>query len=261
MKKVLPFIALIMLTLMIGCAGTPTIPQEPIKHTLDINISSDSGKPVTVKAKDPLQERIMKSMEIQNTNLKLSQLSAISKKTKKAYIKIFSGLSVADVTRAWGDIIYLYDETDIRDLNVFINSPGGDAFSGLALSNMIQMARGMGFKVTAHASGIIASAAIPVLAVCDVRIAAKDTILMVHEAALWKWPGRETASDIRAQGELMALLKERYLNILASDRDGNTKLPYDKWEVMEVKTKWFNTTKALEWGLIDKIVEIPPRNK
>ena len=99
-------------------------------------------------------------------------------------MKIFSGLSVADVTRAWGDIIYLSDMTDIRELNVFINSPGGNAFSGLALANMLEMARGLGFRVIAHASGIVASAAVPVLAVCDQREAAKDTVFMVHEAAL-----------------------------------------------------------------------------
>ncbi len=252
-KKVL--LPLIVLSMLFGCSGIQK--QEPMHHTLDITVTSTGDNPVTVKIDDPLQEKISKAMEIPNTNLKLSQLTAISPKKQKAYIKIFSGLSVADVTRTWGDIIYLYDMTEIRDLNVFINSPGGDAFSGLALANMLMMARSMGFTVTAHASGIIASAAVPVLAVCDKRISTEDTIFMVHEAALWKWPGRETASDIRAQAELMNLLKTRYLGILAA----NTKLPYDKWEAMETKTKCFGTDKAADWGLIDEVHKAPPRKK
>lgn len=255
MKHVLLTLALLSF-LVVGCAGLQ--PQEPqtVNHVIEIKVAGENGTPVKMTM-EQLNQRINKTMEVPNHGLKLSQLSSISYKQKKAYIKIFSGLSVADVTRSWGDVLYLHDETDIRDLHVFINSPGGDAFSGLALANMLMYARWLGFKVTAHASGIIASAAVPVLAVCDYRISHQDTIFMVHEAALWKWPGRETASDIRAQSELMELLKTRYLGILTS----NTTLPYDKWEVMESKTKWFDAEKAKDWGLIDEILQPVPRKR
>jgi ATP-dependent Clp protease protease subunit len=186
-------------------------------------------------------------MEVPNPEGRLSQLSFISK--DKAFVKIFSGLSVADVTRLWNDLCVLENNTEIRDVNLFINSPGGDAFSGLALADQIERARRKGFKITAHASGIIASAAVPVFAVCDVRLAAPGTIFMVHEAALWKWPGRETASDIRSQNELMHLLRERYIDKLAM----NSKLDKTKWELLENKTTWFSAEKAKDWGLVDSI--------
>ncbi len=166
-----------------------------------------------------------------------------------ALVRIFSGLSVADVTRLWNELVVLENNTEIRDVNLFINSPGGDAFSGLALADQIERARRKGFKVTAHASGIIASAAVPVFAVCDVRLAAPGTIFMVHEAALWKWPGRETASDIRSQNELMHLLRDRYIGKLVD----NSKLNKSKWEELEKKTTWFSANKALDWGLVDSI--------
>jgi ATP-dependent protease ClpP protease subunit len=72
---------------------------------------------------------------------------------------------------------------------------------------------------------------------------------MVHEAALWKWPGRETASDIRSQNELMGLLRERYIGKLTA----NSKLDKAKWEELEKKTTWFSAEKAMDWGLVDKI--------
>jgi ATP-dependent protease ClpP protease subunit len=72
---------------------------------------------------------------------------------------------------------------------------------------------------------------------------------MVHEASLWKWPGRETASDIRSQNELMGILRERYINKLTA----NTKLDKNAWEELEKKTTWFSAEKALDWGLVDKI--------
>jgi ATP-dependent protease ClpP protease subunit len=186
-------------------------------------------------------------MEVPNPEGRLSQLSFIS--SDKAFVKIFSGLSVADVTRLWNDLVVLENNTKIRDVNLFINSPGGDAFSGLALADQIERARRKGFKVTAHASGIIASAAVPVFAVCDVRLAAPGTIFMVHEAALWKWPGRETASDIRSQNDLMYLLRDRYIGKLVD----NSKLNKTKWEELEKKTTWFSADKAKDWGLVDNI--------
>ena len=199
---------------------------------------------VTVQQPD---DNISRGMEIPNPNGSLSRLSFLS--GDKAFVKIFSGLSIADVTMLWNDVVYLEYNTDIRDINLFINSPGGDAFSGLALADQIERAQRKGFKITAHASGIIASAAVPVFAVCDVRLAAPGTIFMVHEAALWKWPGRETASDIRSQNELMCLLRDRYIGKLVD----NSNLDMAEWEKLEKKTTWFSADKALSWGLVDRI--------
>lgn len=231
--------------LLSSCAGMPTgssmQPQEVV-----VKVQAADPTQVNISQKDDI-ERINRSMEVPNQEGHLSQLSFISK--DKAFVKIFSGLSVSDVTRLWNDLCVLENNTNIRQVNLFINSPGGDAFSGLALADQIERARRKGFHITAHASGIIASAAVPVFAVCNQRYAAPGTIFMVHEAALWKWPGRETASDIRSQNELMSLLRERYIGKLTA----NTKLDKIKWEELEKKTTWFSVEKALDWGLVDKI--------
>ena len=231
---------------LVSCATIPTTP--PVEKTpQEIVVKVKAEEPTKVTVAEGQKERVNKSMEVHNPEGRLSQLSFIA--SDKAFVKIFSGLSVADVTRLWNDLVVLENNTKIRDVNLFINSPGGDAFSGLALADQIERARRKGFKVTAHASGIIASAAVPVFAVCDVRLAAPGTIFMVHEAALWKWPGRETASDIQSQNELMHLLRDRYIGKLVD----NSKLNKTKWEELEKKTTWFSANKALDWGLVDSI--------
>ena len=162
--------------LLLGCTTMgprPVPPQEVI-------VKFQAVEPANVDAKTG--DQINKSMEIPNPEGSLSQLSFISK--NKAFVKIFSGLSVSDVTRLWNDLVFLENSTNIREVNLFINSPSGDAFSGLALADQIERAKRKGFHITAHASGIIASAAVPVFAVCDVRLAAPGTIFMVHEASL-----------------------------------------------------------------------------
>ena len=244
-KKLLVFVAVGFF--VVGCAAVPTKSTPPPPQQIVVKVEAADPTNVSVKKEDPKEDRVNRSMEVANPEGRLSQLSFISK--DKAFVKIFSGLSVADVTRLWNDLVVLENNTEIRDVNLFINSPGGDAFSGLALADQIERARRKGFKITAHASGIIASAAVPVFAVCDVRLAAPGTIFMVHEAALWKWPGRETASDIRSQNELMFLLRDRYIGKLVD----NSKLNKAKWEELEKKTTWFSANKALDWGLVDSI--------
>ncbi len=243
-KKI--FLLVVLGVFFVGCASMPTQSTPPSPQEVVVKVQAEDPTKVTVK-EESKRDRVNKSMEVPNPEGRLSQLSFISK--DKAFVKIFSGLSVADVTRLWNDLVVLENNTEIRDVNLFINSPGGDAFSGLALADQIERARRKGFKITAHASGIIASAAVPVFAVCDVRLAAPGTIFMVHEAALWKWPGRETASDIRSQNELMHLLRDRYIGKLVD----NSKLNKNKWEELEKKTTWFSADKALNWGLVDSI--------
>lgn len=240
------FLFLAMGIFFISCAALPTTPP-PAQTPQEIVVKVEATDPTKVTVEDGQKDRVNKSMEVANPEGRLSQLSFIA--SNKAFVKIFSGLSVADVTRLWNDLVVLENNTKIRDVNLFINSPGGDAFSGLALADQIERARRKGFKVTAHASGIIASAAVPVFAVCDVRLAAPGTIFMVHEAALWKWPGRETASDIRSQNDLMYLLRDRYIGKLVD----NSKLDKSKWEELEKKTTWFSADKAKAWGLVDNI--------
>ena len=218
-----------------------------ILSILSVFLISGCNDENQITQKESNQERINKTMDIPNPSGRLSDLTFICK--NKAFVKIFSGLSVSDVTRLWNDLCVLENSTNIRDVNLFINSPGGDAFSGLALADQIERAQRKGFHIIAHASGIIASAAVPVFSVCDERLAAPGTIFMVHEASLWKWPGRETASDIRSQKKLMDILQQRYIQVLVD----HSSLTFQEWEKMENETTWFSAQKAKEWGIVDKV--------
>jgi len=233
-------IAFILLVLF-GCGPILKTAVPPQEFVLTIRAAD---QPVEVKEE---KESIQKSMQVRNPEGSLSNLSFIIK--NEAFVKIFSALTVADVTNFWSDNVYLLKSTDIRVIHLFINSPGGDAFSGLALADEVERAKKEGFTVIGHASGIVASAAVPVFAVCSERIAAPGTIFMVHETSIWKWPGRETASDIRSQNKLMDLLRDRYIKKLTQ----YSVLDREEWEDLERKTTWFDAEKAKLWGLIDRI--------
>jgi len=243
LRKLFVTALIILSAITFGCAGgSQVMDRQPVNHELDIMVHSATDAVVTVG------EKVLPS---ENPYLQLSQVTRINRAEDTAFMAIYSGLSVTDVKRLWEDLMYLNEETSIRKVVLFINSGGGGAFAGLALADLIMRAQSdYGISFEANASGIIASAAVPPFAVADYRIAAKGTIFMVHEAALWKWPGRETSSDIRAQNELMILLQDRYLTYLVA----HSKLSLEKWQQMEKATTWFSAEKALtEIGIVDEI--------
>ena len=228
--------------LLISCMS-PQVREvaTPQKFILEI-VAVD---PVAVEVKQPV-DNIARGMEVSNPEGQLSQLSFVL--DGKGYSKIFSGLSVADVMRFWGDL-YVFEHMGIKDIVLFINSPGGGAFAGMALADEIDRWKRRGFNITAYASGIIASAAVPVFAVCSKRIASPGTIFMTHQASLWAWPGQESAADIRSKNELMILLQDQYVGYLAR----NSNLSSDEWNAKIDKTTWFNVDQAIEWGLVDSV--------
>ena len=226
-----------------SCVSSPTPQVQQAPQEVLIKIQGVD----TVKVEEE-GDGVLRGMEVNNPNGELSMLTFILK--GKAYTKLFSGLGVGDVTHFWNDICVL-DSMGIRDMDLFINSPGGSAFAGLALSDEIKRAQHKGFKITAYASGIIASAAVPVFAVCDYRIAAASTLFMLHEASIFKWAGVESAGDIEAQTKMMRILSDRYTGLLA-DR---TPAKYDAgfWEKTCKATTWFDAEEAKRWGIVDKI--------
>ena len=231
--------------LMLNCAALQT-DRLDTNHSLDINVKAD--KAVTMQVKKPADPLLVGD---HNPYLGLTQLSYINRNAEDGtmWTMLFSGISVSDYTRMFKDFNYCLEMTKVRHVKLMISSPGGDAFTGLAIADLINDFQKKGLHIEAHGAGIIASAAVPVFAVCSPRYASPGTIFMVHEAALWKWPGRETSSDIRAQNELMVQLQDKYLGYLVR----NTHLELDKWIEMEKKTTWFNAQKAAEFGLVDVV--------
>lgn len=233
--------------LIASCALKPQvvqtpIVQTPIKHQLEITVNSETAAELELKEKKT-------PIEILNgANEELSMLSFIADGRLHSFL--YSGLSTSDLIRLKKDMTKVEDKTDIRKMLLFINSPGGDAFVGLGIADVINDAQALGWEIEAYATGIVASAALPIFITSYPRTATEGTLFMIHEAALWKWPGQEKASDIRAQSELMVYLQERYILHLTENSNIKDK---KKWIKKEKKTTWFTAKQALEWGLVDEV--------
>ena len=166
----------------------------------------------------------------------------------KAYMDMYLNISAFMAKEFWNDIKIL-ELRGIKHINLYLSSGGGSATAGLALADQIEAAKNNGFYIEVHASGIIASATVPIFAVCSKRYAGEGTIFMVHEASIFKYFSNESKSDIRSQNALMELLTIKYMDKLIK----YSNLTLKQWEDYERETTWFDAKKAKEWGLVDEI--------
>jgi len=131
------------------------------------------------------------------------------------------------------------------DVVIRVNSPGGSVFDGIAMYNTIKEHKG---KVTVKIDGLAASAAsfIP-LAADEVHIN-DGAFIMIHEA----WTVCcGNADDFVKEAALLEKIDGEIAGFYAT-RTGKT-----EGEIREYLSDetWFTATEALEFGLVDKIIE------
>ena len=171
--------------------------------------------------------------------------------------------------KAEGNTIYLYDmivaseiEADwfggvtpkqiadqLKDINgdvqLRINSPGGDVFAAVAMSQMLREYSG---KVVAHVDGYAASAASIVACAADECVMAKGSMMMIHKA--WTM-GIGNADDLRSTSDLLDKIDVQIAQGYA-DKSGKNVAGFI--DAMSAET-WFSDQEAVEAGLADKIAE------
>jgi len=246
MKKLIIALCIIMATAITGYADESNILPKDQRACYEQAPEINRFELVNNCEQDPTKNRVSHYLNNDNGR-QLSFLSYIT--PDNVIIKLFSGITVTDFIKMHDDLRMIEDYTDIRDITLVINSPGGSAFDGLSIASLILKYRAKGFNIRAEGFGIIASAAVPILSVCSPRIVAPGTMIMVHEAALWKWPGQETQSDIKTQDIMMTMLNDRYMRFLVD----HTTTSLEDWASMIKATTWMTPDTAKDLGLVDKV--------
>ena len=178
----------------------------------------------------------------------LSPLTIMCEKTNTAQIKIYGALTINDAQMLWDDFFILKHKTEIRNIEVFVASPGGSSFGGFSIIAIIKKMQEEGFKLTVYGTGVVGSMAIPIYAVCGHRIAYPGTIFMVHPATIQN-PQAMQESDLDSQRAFHDMTKDKYVSVLTE----YTKLPKEEWLEKIKKDTWFSAEQAKEWGLVDEI--------
>lgn len=141
-----------------------------------------------------------------------------------------------------------------NDLVLRINSPGGDAFEGVAIYNrLMDYKKEHTAKIAAYVDGWACSAAslIPLVADKGEAVIGLGAMMMIHEASIIAWG---TKQDLRKVADMMEKLEEGVLDIYMTRAN---KTREEIREMVDAET-WFTADEATEIGFADKKAEIEP---
>jgi ATP-dependent Clp protease protease subunit len=143
-------------------------------------------------------------------------------------------------------LIFLESEDPDKDINLYINSPGGSVSAGLAIYDTMQYVR---CDVATICIGMAASMGAVLLAggTKGKRTALPNSRIMIHQP----WGGFQgTATDISIQAEEILRIK-RKLNEILSYHTGKDVAQIEK---DTDRDRYFSPEEAKEYGLIDNIL-------
>ena len=168
---------------------------------------------------------------------------------------IFLGQQVDDdiANRICAELVLLASEDAKRDISIYINSPGGSVYAGMAIYDMMQYVPN---DVSTYAMGMAASMGQFLLTAG----APGKRFALPHAQILMHQPSGGiggTASDIRIQAEQMLYIKRTLFERTAF----HTAQPIEQIERDADRDRWFTAEEAKEYGFVDRVirsaVEVP----
>ena len=144
------------------------------------------------------------------------------------------------------ELLYL-DSLNNDPISIYINSPGGSITSGMAIYDTMNFIKS---KVSTVCIGIAASMAAFLLSSGEkgMRYALPNSEVMIHQPL---GGAHGQATEIKIAAERILKLKEKLNKILSNNTNQNIK----KIEQDTERDYFMSSQEALEYGLVDKILE------
>jgi len=162
---------------------------------------------------------------------------------------IFIGTAINDdvANSVVAQLIFLRAEDSKKDINIYINSPGGEVSAGLAIYDTM---RYLGCDINTYCIGQAASLGALLLAAGTPgkRFALPHSRVMIHQP--YGGVGG-TSADIHVQAQEILTLKQILAKILSTHTGKSVE------EVIKDSDRnyYMNPTDARDYGIIDKVIE------
>lgn len=167
---------------------------------------------------------------------------------------VFLGTPVDDqvANAIMAQLIYLDAEDPERDINLYINSPGGSSTAMLAMYDTMQY---LECDVATTAIGLAASAGAFLLAAGTKgkRSVLPNTRILLHQGAIHGDGLSGQVSDIEIHARELSRSKRRVNEILAE----HTGQPLEKIERDTDRDYWMGAEDAVGYGVVDRVISRP----
>ena len=170
-----------------------------------------------------------------------------SRLLKERIIFITGPITDATSSLVCAQLLFLESESKDKDIYMYINSPGGSVTSGLAMYDTMQYVKP---DISTVSIGLSASAGSLLLmaGTAGKRISLPNSKIMIHQPSAG-FQGQATDIEIHAKDILDT--KKRLNDLYVKHCGKDLKTVEDAME----RDNYMNPDQALEFGLIDKIVE------
>jgi ATP-dependent Clp protease protease subunit len=162
---------------------------------------------------------------------------------------IFIGTPIDDhvANLVIAQLLFLQMEDGKKDVNIYINSPGGSVTAGLAIYDTMQF---MTCDVNTYCLGMAASMGAVLLCAGTKgkRYALPNSDIMIHQVS---GGAQGTASDVERTVEFMFKLKKRLIGILAH----HTGKSVEQVQADSDRDYYMTATEAQAYGLVDEVVK------
>jgi len=162
---------------------------------------------------------------------------------------IFLGTEINDqvANAIIAELLFLEAEDPERDINLYINSPGGEVTAGLAIYDTMQFIKA---PVSTICVGQAASMAAVLLAAGakNKRYALPNTRILIHQP----WGGVQgQAKDIEIVAKEIIRIKNKINEILSK----HTGQPLEKIEKDTDRDYYMTSYEAKDYGIVDEVLE------
>jgi len=161
---------------------------------------------------------------------------------------IFLGVPIYDdvANIIMGQLLFLESTNPKRDIQIYVNSPGGSVYAGLAIYDTMQY---ISSDVATICTGMAASMGAVLMSAGEAgkRTALPHSRIMIHQPL---GGAQGQASDIEITYKEISKLKKELYDIL-SKHSGQ---PYDKIEADSDRDYWMTAKEAKEYGMIDEVL-------
>lgn len=184
---------------------------------------------------------------LEEREMNVTQMSVFSRLFKDRILFLGTEINADSANILMSQLMYLNSVDEHEDIKLYINSGGGEVYSGLGIFDVMNFIEP---DVQTYCMGTCASMAAVLLSsgAEGKRFALPHGKIMIHQPSTGI--GRIKAEDLRIEYEEMEKCKTTLYNILAENMN---KTPEEVAELCKLD-KWYTSEEALASGLIDTVI-------
>jgi ATP-dependent Clp protease protease subunit len=184
---------------------------------------------------------------IEQTNRGERSYDIFSRLLKERIIILSDEVNSVTASLITAQLLFLEAEDPDKDIQFYINSPGGEVSSGLMIYDTMQYIKA---DVQTICMGMAASMGAFLLAAGTPgkRFALPNAEIMIHQPS---GGAQGQASDIRIAAEHIIRMRERLNKILAE----RCKQPLEKVALDTERDNWMTVEEAISYGIVDQVMD------